>query len=192
MTSGHLFLHNALCHCYQYEKLKMKEKNQKTLVFLSLFSWMIQFRWICPKHILRMKSLTLLIQLSSCSPLMSICISAETLHVSKENQRFVVYWRGCKAAHSAVVIAAKYTSVAWVLLQCLRFQIRKYIPASLTENQHNITMTGIILLLHVSPWSWEKKMCTNWYIHIYTTHSIRIFWLISTGQAVKRLDVCEF
>lgn len=139
-------------------------------MFLSHFFWMIHFRWICPKHFLRMKPLTLLIQLSSYSSLKSICISAETLLVSKGNQRFVVYSRGCKATHSAVVIAAKHTSVVWVWLQCPRFQTRKYISVSLTEIQHNTRLPDIILLPHISPWSWEKNYVYKYkliYTYIY-------------------------
>lgn len=87
---------------------------------------------------------------------------------------------------SDTLCCSHYSKAYFSGVQCPRFQIRKHIPESLTEIQHNITLPGITLLPHLSPWSWGKNVCINWYMPIYTIHTAKaVFWLTSTGQVKK-------
>lgn len=112
-----------------------KKPKQNLVVFsLSLFFFLNDPVQVdISKTFLRMKSLALLLQLSSYSSLMSICISAETLPVSKGNQRFVVYWEGVAKQHTLL------KSLQQNILQWCRFY-RNAQYFILTEIQHNITV----------------------------------------------------
>lgn len=73
---------------------------------------------------------------------------------------------------SNTLCCSHYSKAYFSGVQCLRFQIRKYFPESLTEIQHNNTLPGITLLPHLSSWSWGKKCVYKLiFARIYNIHS---------------------